>query len=139
MKLRWAVPVVLVLLLAALTGCTDSNDSGESAPDGDASDADFVDLTGQDEVTIDVRDNVFDPERVLVSPGTEVRWENRGRTPHNVVASEEGAFEDVPVDQLQPGDEATRAFDEPGSYPYFCSLHGTADRGQVGELRVVEP
>lgn len=126
----------LVVLLVVLTGAVACAEDGDAA--ADLSD-EFVDLTGQAEVTIDVRDNVFDPERVLVSPGTEVRWENRGRTPHNVIASEEGAFEDVPVDELQPGDEATRVFDEPGSYPYFCSLHGTATRGQIGELRVVEP
>lgn len=135
--------VALIIAVTALVGCADDGgDTGSAgaAGGGDASsDEEFVDLTGEDVVTIDVRDNVFVPERVLVSAGTEVRWENRGRTPHNVVAADEGAFEDVPVDALQPGDEAARTFDDPGDYPYFCSLHGTATRGQIGELRVVDP
>lgn len=125
-------PLTLVLVTAAfVAGC-----SGDTVGVDDL-DGDVVDLTGQEVVTVDVRDNVFEPERIAISAGTEVRWENRGRTPHNVVAADEGAFEDIPVSDLQPGDEASRTFDEPGAYPYFCSLHGTATRGQIGEIIVV--
>jgi len=142
MKRPWAALVTLILVAIPLAGCATDGDATPSAAGSDGttvSDEEFVDLTGEDVVTIDVRDNVFVPERALISAGTEVRWENRGRTPHNVIAADEGAFEDVPVQELQPGDVAVRSFDDAGDFPYFCSLHGTATRGQIGELRVVEP
>ncbi len=124
--------VSLCAVAALATACSDDAPSAEEAlADG------FVDMTGEEVVTIDVLDNVFEPERVVVSEGTEVRWENRGRTPHNVIASEEGAFDDVPVAEMQPGDVAVRTFDDAGAYPYYCSLHGTPERGQIGEIRVV--
>lgn len=143
MRRPCSVFLTLIVFTAGLAACADDEDpdgggAGEGATQDEVSDEGFVDLRGEDVITIDVRDNVFEPEQVLISPGTEVRWENRGRTPHNVIPADEGAFEDVPVDELQPGDEAFRTFDDPGDYPYFCSLHGTATRGQTGELRVVE-
>lgn len=136
MKPYLRVVAIMSVVAVLLTACGGDGDVAVPAADRTA-DSEFVDLTGESVVEISVRDNVFVPERVLVSPGTEVRWRNRGRTPHNVVASVEGAFDDVPVDQLQPGDEAARVFGDPGDYPYYCSLHGTATRGQIGEIRVV--
>ena len=29
-------------------------------------------------------------------------------------------------------------FDEPGEYPYYCTLHGTETAGMVGTIRVVD-
>ena len=89
-------------------------------------------------MVIDTRDNTFGPQYVIVSPGTEVTWDNRGRNPHNVIAVEAGSFRDVPTEDLGPGDTASRTFDEPGEYPYYCSLHATPSRGMTGRIRVAE-
>lgn len=126
--------VVVVALGALGAGCGDDGPPATS----DVPDEEFVDETGRDEVVVEARDNVFKPQYVSVSPGTKVVFDNTGRNPHNAIPVIEGAFDEVTVDQLQPGDRATVQFSEPGSYPYYCSLHGTTTRGMVGEIRVVE-
>ena len=56
-----------------------------------------------------MRDNTFGPQYITVSPGTEITFTNNGRNPHNALPVEEGAFEDVAVDELQPDDQAAEA------------------------------
>ena len=134
------------LSLALLLGACGDDGGGESGSGSDGpleglpavADSEYEDSTGQDAVEIDVRDNTFGPQYITVSPGTEITFTNNGRNPHNALPVEEGAFEDVPVDELQPDDQAARSFDEPGDYPYYCSLHGTPSRGMVGRIRVAE-
>ena len=64
-------------------------------------------------------------------------------TPEDVAAAlvelaRSGWVESVPVEDFQPDDTATITFDEPGVYPYYCSLHGTPSAGMDGRIRVVE-
>src|SRR5690554_821802 len=140
--LRLGVAALLVGALALLAGCGD--DDGGSGRGGAAADLpdvpedEWEDMTGQDTVTIDTRDNTFTPENVIVSPGTKVVWSNRGRNDHNVIPVEEGSFEQIPIEDLRPGSEASRTFDDAGEYPYYCSLHATPDRGMIGRIRVAE-
>jgi plastocyanin len=137
--IRAASLLIVAVVLALAGACADDGADSAPASTSDVPEADFVDATGESTVTVEARDNVFVPEYVTVSPGTEVVFDNTGRNPHNAIAVDEGAFEDVTTDQLQPGDTATVVFEDPGSYPYYCSLHGTTTRGMVGEIRVVEP
>ena len=136
-----AVGLSLALLVGA---CGDDGGEGSSGSEGPldglpaVADSEYEDSTGQDAVEIDVRDNTFGPQYITVSPGTEITFTNNGRNPHNALPVEEGAFEDVAVDELQPDDQASRTFDEPGDYPYYCSLHGTQSRGMTGRIRVAE-
>ena len=37
----------------------------------------------------------------------------------------------------EKGMSASLTFDAPGDFPYYCSLHGTADNGQTGRVIVV--
>lgn len=74
----------------------------------------------------------------LSSAGTELTWTNQGRNEHNVRPAIEGAFDSISAASLAvKGDSASRLFAEPGDYPYFCSLHGTATNGQTGRIIVV--
>ena len=99
---------------------------------------DALDWTGQAAVGIDIQDNSFDQRVVVVTAGTEITWTNQGRNEHNVRPSVEGAFEPISTLALAAkGDSAGLVFDAPGDFPYFCSLHGTASRGQTGRLIVV--
>jgi plastocyanin len=130
----------MVLFAGACGG--ESANAGPSATDGrgetDHVDAAFEDLTGRDDVVIQVRDNSFVGQHVTVSAGTTVTFDNRGRNPHNAVPVEDDAFAEVPTESLQPGQAATVVFDGPGEYPYYCTLHGTETAGMVGTIRVVD-
>ena len=93
--------------------------------------------------TIEMLDNVFEPERVTIAPGDAVRFRNGGLVPHNAIAVDRtwstGLGAGAAVDGLMdPGDEVVITFDEPGVYAYFCSLHATADgsSGMVGTIVV---
>ena len=41
----------------------------------------------------------------------------------------------VERDEFAPTDEYAHVFDQPGVYPYYCSIHGTEEAGMVGADR----
>jgi len=138
--------VATLMVVVVLTACASGSSDAAAGSGGDdptagldaVPDSEYEDLTGEASITIDARDNTFEAQYVTVSPGTKVEFDNVGRNPHNVIAVVKGAFEDVPTDELQPGDVAVRTFDEPGEYPYYCSLHGTKNKGMTGRIRVAD-
>ncbi|MEZ5168712.1 MAG: plastocyanin/azurin family copper-binding protein [Acidimicrobiales bacterium] len=91
----------------------------------------FVDLRGNDVVEIDVRDNVYDARFFVVDPGTQIVFTNRGANTHNVTPAAEGAFAAITTEALSSGPQSI-VLDAPGDYPFFCTVHGTAKRGQTG-------
>lgn len=146
--LRLLVAAVALVAPMALAGCGDGDDAttaptvaettapaGEDTPD--LSDEEFEDLTDQSEVTVQARDNTFVSDYITIKAGTTVTWTNRGRTEHNVLPVVDGAFTPIEIEDLEPGMSASITFDEPGDYPYYCSLHGTKTKGMVGAVRVV--
>ncbi|CAN5793279.1 hypothetical protein BH23ACT2_BH23ACT2_06830 [soil metagenome] len=150
MRVR-ALPTGLALLVATAVACGDGSPSPTADDDQqdqqqepasghgvDLSEADFTDLTGEAEVVVDSRDNVFVEDYIEVSPGTTITFRNTGRTDHNVLPVQEGAFATIEASDLRPRNEAKLTIDEPGEYPYYCSLHGTTTVGMVGAVRVVE-
>ncbi len=130
---------VLMVAFVALAGCG-RDDGGEAATTTTVGQslplAEAVDQRGTTEVSVEVADNVYEPRVVQVDVGASVTWTNVGFNQHNVLASEAGQFEDVPTGSLDSGASATRTFDEPGVYPYYCSIHGTPTRGQRGVIVV---
>lgn len=137
---RWLLGLVLVAVPALLVAAC-GNDGGSSSATTEAPsvpEENLDDQTGRDAVVVQARDNTFLSQDVLISAGTEVTFENRGRNPHNVLPVEDGAFPAVETEDFQPGDEAAITFDEPGEYPYYCSLHGTETGGMVGTIVVRE-
>ncbi len=136
------------MLLVAGCSSDDSGGDSSSGDDGAAAETaealalmdegDIKDETGESEVTVDSRDNVFKPKYIEVTAGTTVTFDNVGRNVHNVLPVEEGAFTPIEADEFDPGDVGTITFDEVGDYPYYCSLHGTKTKGMIGGVRVVE-
>jgi plastocyanin len=141
---RGAVALAVVLCLSLVAAACGGDDDGAAAPTDvaaelpDVPESDYEDLTGQASVVIEARDNTFVPQYAVVSPGTEITFENRGRNPHNVIAVEAGAFVDIPTEDLQPGDSPSMVMEDPGDFPYYCSLHATPSRGMIGRIRVAE-
>jgi plastocyanin len=136
MRLRLLVLVCLGALVAS--GCS-GNDNGP---------AEFrtvVDLrtkaTGAyPEVEVTVKDNHFTPSAIRVNPGTAIAWTNDGRSPHDIVAADPkqdfGGEFGVDSEHFKPDDDYEFSFAAPGVYRYFCSLHGSKNKGMIGEVVV---
>lgn len=136
-----ALIVSTILGCGALSACGDDG-SGEAAasfaPNGET-------------ITIQALDNSFRPVEFEISAGTEVVFENRGRNDHNVlpdaVANDEeltallaqGEAWGVVAAEFVPGDAYTHVFGEPGTYSYYCSIHGSPGAGMYGTLVVTDP
>jgi len=61
----------------------------------------------------------FGPAALTIAPGTTVTWTNRDDIPHTVVADDK-AFKSKTLDT----DETfSYTFEQPGTFPYFCSIH----------------
>ncbi|HJM35564.1 MAG TPA: alpha/beta fold hydrolase [Acidimicrobiales bacterium] len=100
-----------------------------------------IDYTGQSEVSISIDDNSFSDRFIMVSPGTNITWTNTGRNRHNVTPSLEegelGWFTSLNESLFDEGGSASSLFEQTGYFPYFCTFHGTATRGQTGQIFVV--
>jgi plastocyanin len=89
-------------------------------------------------IVVDVQsiDNTFRPDRVVVTPGTEVRWTNLGRTEHDITPAD-GTGWGVPKELFKPGDTYSYVVGGPGEIRYYCHIHGTSEYGMVGTIEVV--
>lgn len=96
-----------VLAMTVLTACGEDS----AGPDDDET------------VTINMRDNQFDPATRNVERGTTVRWVNQGSTAHNTRAST-NAWQS---DNLTPGEDFEVTLQNPGTYDYSCTLHEGMD------------
>ena len=82
-------------------------------------------------------DNSYRLPDIEVVAGTEVWWTNNGRNDHNVLPVDETQTWGIDTEDFTPGDEYRRVFDTPGTYLYYCSIHGTKTAGMVGSIVVV--
>jgi plastocyanin len=126
---------MVTVAVLALAGC---GDGAGGSSEVDLSGTKFTDMTARDEVVVDAVDNSFKPRYIEVKAGTTVTFRNDGRNPHNVLAVEKGAFEDIQTEDFKPKAEAAITFDEPGDFPYYCSLHGSKTKGMTGAVRVAD-
>jgi plastocyanin len=100
------VPLALAAVLV-LAGCGGDEDGG-----GDGA----APVTGVTEVAAE--DNHFSPAAIQVPAGTTVTWEFEDRlVPHDVTA--DGWSSGDP----QRGGSYAHTFDQPGTYPYRCTVH----------------
>ncbi len=73
-----------------------------------------------------VGNNFFTPSTRTVAAGTTVTWTwNSGANDHNVV------FTDGPASAIQSSGTFTRTFDDAGTFPYQCTVHGPSMSGTV--------
>ena len=121
-SLRLTAVAVSVLFAA----CGGSDSSGPSAP---------ADKGGQE---VALEGLAFDPETITVAAGTTVTWTNEDAVAHTVTSGTigeqgvpgvskgkpdrpDGLFDDELDDA---GATAAFTFEEPGTYEYFCRIHG---------------
>ncbi len=110
---------MLVVVVTAVAGCG----------------SDQITLVEGVEAEVRVLDNTFRPDRIEAAAGTEVVWVNGGRNDHNVRPVEGGSW-GVEASDFEPGATYRHRFTEPGTYTYYCSLHGTTTAGMVGSIVV---
>ena len=113
---------VVVVLAVALTGAVWVATAPDAPPAAAA-----VARSSPEVVTVSVRDDVFVPSTIDVARGTVVRWENDGRNVHNVRSNAPGRFASR---DLATGQSFATTFDTPGTYAYYCSLHGAPGNEQ---------
>jgi len=75
---------------------------------------------------VSVGDDVFAPRTITIDPDDEVTWRNDGETVHTVTA-DEGVFDSA---SLAAGAQFSFTFSQPGTYAYYCAVHGAP--GGVG-------
>jgi halocyanin-like protein len=115
-----------------LAGCT-----GVLLPGGDDGDAEPVDRTGEETVSVAVGADgglSFAPAALRVDVGTTVVWEWTGVGGSHNVVDRGGAFEsDLAAAE---GHAFEHEFATPGTYEYLCTPHQT--QGMEGTVEVVE-
>lgn len=102
-------------LTVALGGCT----SQAEEPRGEPEATTHVDMP---------RSYRFKPEAIEVEAGTTVTWTNSDNFTHDVVLLEP---KETPLGLVEPSEEVTHTFEEPGTYHYHCSLHPQQMQGVV--------
>jgi plastocyanin len=73
----------------------------------------------------------FGPPEIRVKAGTTITWKNEGAKPHSATAVDKSF--DTAI--FQPGESKSAKFDTPGTFKYYCQLHGTPDgNGMIGTV-----
>lgn len=134
---RLSAAAMIAVAAMFVVGCGDDDDTDTTSatteaatPATDDTAGDGGDAAEQEEVTIDIVSitEAFDPATVTVAAGTDVTWTNTDDIIHTTTA-EDGTWDSGDMD---PGDEFTFTAEEPGTYPYICTIHPS----MTGELVV---
>jgi plastocyanin len=85
--------------------------------------------------SVSMVDSAFRPASITVDAGEAITWTNDGDLPHTATA-DDGSFD---TGTLDAGDSGSVTIDEPGTYPYYCKLHGAPGGvGMAGTITVAE-
>ena len=107
---RLAIVMMSIAVLTAACG------GSEAATSTDAP----TTTAGLAEVNVSIASFAFGPDVVTVPAGTTVTWTNDEGAVAHTTTSDDGLWDSA---TLQPGDQFSFTFDEPGTYTYFCSIH----------------
>lgn len=104
----------------AFAGCTGGTPSGagDETPESAGGDR-----------TVTIEASSFQPRTVRTATGSTITWSNEGSANHTVNAAtltDDGADWSFTSGTLEPGQTATRTFDDAGAFEYYCMVHGKA-------------
>lgn len=88
--------------------------------------SDFSDLRGQSNVVINMKNQKFEPQDIIINKGTIVTWTNQENIEHYVNTDPHPGhnyFFEQNSAVLYLGDSFSLQFNNPGYYPYHCSVH----------------
>lgn len=123
----------VVVALGFLVGACGSSSADPFAHH--AGDIASDDATPYTNVDVAGGDNWYKPSTVEITVGTVVTWTNVGNVIHNIVPVSGNEF-GVSQKVFVPGAKYRHRFDTPGSFSYYCQLHGTATAGMVSKVVV---
>jgi plastocyanin len=137
MRSMRTIPLALVIGGLALVGCAaddteELTDPGETeATTSDATDAEpSAEGDGQ---AVAVQGFRFDPPTLTIAAGDTVTWSNSDGITHTATSGtpedRDGLFD---VEMPEAGTSGTHTFADPGTYPYFCTVH----ESMTGEIVV---
>src|SRR5215207_2089275 len=118
LRARWPV-ALLTVMLAVLTAAA-----------GFVSQVGSIAAHQEAAFEVQVIDFAFEPAAVTVPAGATVTWTNTGSRPHTVTA-DDGSFDSG---RLDPSEQFSQAFDQPGTFAYHCGFHPEMQ----GEIVVTE-
>jgi len=112
-----AILIVVLVTFITICGCTGY---GPSAPPA----------TTQTQVpgatTVTMQNFAFNPASITVPKGTTVTWVNQDTADHTIVNDAQGSIAQGALftsNSLPKGANYSFKFDNPGTYPYHCSIH----------------
>ena len=104
--------LVAVLALAACGG-GGGGDKDSTAPAGGG--------PGAGPGSVKIANFEFKPQKVVVKPGTTVKWTNADSTIHDIKDTSPLASPASP--SMSKGDTFTITYAQPGTYSYVCGIH----------------
>ena len=119
---RWVGVLVAVLLAGSCDPYTGPRQGVGSGPVGGRSDS------------VRLRLSVFRPTPDTVAAGTQVLWVNRDAVVHTVTSDSTSLV--VFDDTLAAAESTLVTFADPGTFSYFCRIHGTPTTGMRGVIVV---
>src|SRR5437660_290923 len=106
-----------ILLLTMLAACGGAGGSSPSGP------------------MVTVLDNEFSPKQIHINAGDTLTWVNNGQVAHTVTA-DDNKFDSGNIDT---GKTYSHTFTTPGTYAYYCALHGGAGGVGMAGVIIVDP
>jgi plastocyanin len=99
-----------------------------------------VAVRGRADQTVDVGPGLsFSPSTVTIAPGETVTWTWLG-SPHSTTSDSTSGAETWDSGVLTTGATFSHTFASPGSYPYYCTVHGAPGGvGMSGTVIVAAP
>lgn len=94
----------------------------------------FIDQTNKKEVTINLQNIAFNPQKIKISKGTKITWVNQDSVEHTVNTDSHPAhtyYLSQNSRTLKKGDTYSVTFKEAGIYPYHCTPHAASMKGEV--------
>ncbi len=86
----------------------------------------------------------FVPAELTIRAGESVTWVHHDSGLNHHVVADDGSFDSHPLCGrvgsicMKGGDTYSHQFSQPGTYGYYCRLHGHPGRGMAGTVTVLD-
>ena len=124
------VHLLAVALLVAAAACGSGGSSYSTSPNPNPSPS----PSGRT-VSPTMSGSAFHPAADTVAAGSSVTWTNQDGFNHTI-ASVPGSGESFASGAVPGGTSFSHTFNTPGTYTYYCTIHGTPTAGMRGVIVV---